>query len=95
MTKNLLQIPDWASTAIAAKLKEAVSGKPSKIIGTSLDFPQWRGLTRAQRQDLLDRGFIPDVDRMGKPRIKVSQQARIDVLRATVMAKVKAKRTQS
>lgn len=88
---NLLEIPDWCTKPETKKLKQLVMKLGQAInltaIGFSIDFPEWKYLTFTQRQDLTTRGFIPDVDKMGNPRIKVSQEARVQLLRNKVMSK--------
>ena len=85
---ELLTIPEWASEEIKSKLNESLSGETSKVIGSSVDFPEYRTISKEQRDDLLARGFTFDVDRMGNPRIRASQKAREALLRETVKAKV-------
>jgi len=95
MATEKLSFPEWADKDVIAVLTEARDGETSKVIGTSVDFPQWKTLSTEQRQDLISRGFTPDVDRMGNPRIKVSRQARVDMLRDAVIKKQELKMQDS
>ena len=56
-----------------------------------IKFPEWKQLDVQEQRQLLEAGYVIDVDRMGNPILGVSRKAREDLLRKRVMEKRRGK----
>lgn len=86
MGDKLLSIPLW--TERFKGLTQRIRGlREAKGIAERIDFPEWNLLTPYEQKELLDVGFVIDVNRMGKAILGVSQDARAQRLRDIVASK--------
>ena len=67
-------VPLWASGKTREKLHKVREKVLKGEFAVRAPFPEWYEISIDQRNELLEYGWTPDVDRMGKPLLGLSQE---------------------